>query len=99
MTIIEVSSDQRGFHNLQSQTGWDKCWLDGWIEVPPQLEAQVWDTLGWCNLNIQGGVLVGITPIQRPDPPEPESKVPTAEERLAALESAMLTMMGGGADV
>lgn len=36
------------------------------------------------------------------DPPEPEPippAAPTTEERLAALESAMLTMMGGGADV
>ena len=36
------------------------------------------------------------------DPPEPEPAqpaAPTTEERLAALEAAMLAMMGGGADV
>lgn len=36
------------------------------------------------------------------DPPEPEPAQPTApttEERLAALEAAMLAVMGGGADV
>lgn len=36
------------------------------------------------------------------DPPEPEPvppSAPTTEERLAALEAAMLAVMGGGADV
>lgn len=99
MTIIELTAREDGGHALQSQSGRSSCWLDGWIEVPANLETAVWDTLGWCDLQIENGKLVGITPAERPEPePEPTS-IPTQEERLSALEEAMLTMMGVSADV
>lgn len=96
MTIIKVEPLSDGQHPIESQSSRTSCWLDDWISVPDNLEAQVWETLGWCDLDIQDGVLVGITPTERPEPePEPET-VPSYEERLAALESAMMAMMMGG---
>lgn len=94
MTIIEIQARSDGGHGLQSQSGRDSCWLEGWIEVPPQLEQQVWDSLGYCTLDIRDGKLVGITPTTRPEPEPAPAAGPTAEERLTALESAMLSMMG-----
>lgn len=92
MTIIEISAREDGGHGLQSQSGRTSCWLEGWVEVPANLEAQVWATLGWCDLSIEDGHLVSITPTEHPEA-EPEPEVPTQEERIAALESAMLAMM------
>ena len=93
MTIIQISALSSGQHPVESQSDRESCWLEGYIEVPQHLESAVWETLGWCDLQIEDGVLVGITPTERPEP-EPEPYVPTTEERLAALESAMLSMMG-----
>lgn len=93
MTIIQVSALSSGQHPIESQSAREACWLEGYIEVPEHLEAAVWDSLGWCDLQIEDGVLVGITPTERPEP-KPEPYTPTTEDRLNALESAMLSMMG-----
>ena len=98
MTIIQISALSSGQHPIEAQSGREACWLEGYIEVPADLEAAVWETLGWCDLQITDGVLVGITPTERPEP-EPEPYTPTQEDRLSALESAMLSMMGVSTDV
>ena len=98
MTVIQISALPSGQHPIESQSDRAACWLEGYVEVPEHLEATVWDSLGWCDLQIEDGVLVGITPTERPEP-EPEPYVPTTEERISALESAMLSMMGVSTDV
>ena len=94
MTIIQISALETGQHPIQSQSGRDACWLEGWIEVLPQLEKDVWDTLGWCNLNIQDGKLVSITPTTRPDPPPEPPKEPTEAEKLRADVDYLSVMTG-----
>ena len=85
MTIIEINARPDGGHGLQSQSGRTSCWLPGWIEVPDHLEVAVWATLGWCDLQIEDGHLVGITPTERPEPePEPEPE-PSDTEVLNVL--------------
>ena len=69
MTIIEIQVRPDGGHGLQSQSGRESCWLDGWIAVPQELEETAWACKGYCTLDIQDGVLTGITP---GTPPEPE---------------------------
>lgn len=96
MTIIQVNKTSNGNHLLQSQSGRTECWLDGWIAVPEHLESKAWETLGWCELDIQNGVLVDIIPTTRPEPEPEPTPAPSYEERLAALESAMTAMMMGG---
>ena len=80
MTIIEINARENGSHNIQSLNGAVKVWEDGYIEVPSNLEADVWATLGWCNLQIEEGKLVGVTPTERPPEPEPEPQPPLAED-------------------
>ena len=97
MTIIQIDSVGNGLHRIEQQSGRRACWLEGYIEVPAHLEAAAWDTCGYCDLTIEGGKLVGVTPTERPAPealPEPE---PTREERnradidyLAALQGVSL---------
>lgn len=90
MTIIQIES-KNGFHNIESQSHREEVWMEGYIAVPPELEMAAWDSGGFCDLTIQDGILTGITPTERPEPEIPEQ--PTAEDRLSALESAMLSMM------
>lgn len=93
MTIIQIEPLESGQHPIQSQSGRKSCWLEGWIEVPENLTAGIWDTLGWCDLTIENGKLVGFTPTERPEP-EPVPEVISQEQRINALEAAMLSMMG-----
>ena len=54
-------------------------------------------TASWAE---QDGQIVKVwTPTDPPEPDPVQPSVPTTEDRIAALESAMLAMMGGGADV
>lgn len=89
MLIIQVEPLSSGQHCLERQSHRTSCWLDGWIEVPADLESAVWETLGWCDLQIEGGKLVGITPTERPEP-QPE---PTQLDRVEAQATytAMMT--------
>lgn len=88
MTIIEINAREDGSRNIQSRHGAARVWEDGYIEVPVHLEAAVWATYGWCDLQIEEGVLVGITPTKRPPEPEPEPE-PSPLDRLGALEEAL----------
>ena len=88
MTIIEINAREDGSRNIQSRDGAARVWEDGYIEVPVHLEAAVWATYGWCDLQIEEGVLVGITPTKRPPEPEPEPE-PSPLDRLGALEEAL----------
>ena len=99
MTIIELTDRSDGGHGLQNQSGRTSCWLDGWVEVPAHLDSAVWKTLGWCDLQIEDGKLVGITPTKRPEPELEPTSIPIQEERLSAPEEAMLAMMEVSTDV
>ena len=43
----------------------------------------------YCNLEIEEGILVGITPTERPPKPEPEEPKKTLEERVTEMERAI----------
>ena len=86
MTIIKINPLETGQHPIQSQSGRRACWLEGYIEVPAHLHDAVWATYGWCDLQIEEGALVGITPTERPPEPEPE---PSPLDRLGLLEEAL----------
>ena len=95
MTITKISNNDTGQHELQSQSGRTECWLDGWIAVPDHLEAMAWETLGWCDLDIQDGVLVGITPPERPEP-EPEPEIP---DLIAQVQTAMMAFAATSTEI
>ncbi len=92
LSIIEIEARPDGGHGLQSQSHRTACWLDGWVAVPKDLEEAVWACGGYCDLTLDGsGALVGITPVDRPVPSEPE---PTAEEQLRADVDYLAAMTG-----
>ena len=83
LTIIEIAAREDGGHGLQSQSHRKECWLEGWVAVPEELSKAVWDCGGYCDLQLDdNGVLVGITPTERPPEPEPE---PTMEDVFNVL--------------
>lgn len=90
MTIIKISSEN-GFHDIQSQSHRTSCWLDGYISVPAELEQDVWSTGGYCDLTIEEGVLVGVTPTELPAPalePLKTARIAQSKSDLSAyLES------------
>ena len=101
MTIIQIDPLETGQHPIQSQSGRSACWLDGYIEVPAHLHDAVWATYGWCELQIEGDKLVGITPTERPTEPEPQpplaedialDMLAEHEERLCMLELTATTI-------
>lgn len=95
MTIIKIDPTNDN-HPIESQSHRTEVWIDGYIEVPKNLESAAWDSGGYCNLDIQGGVLVGITPAERPEPEIPAMTVQEAaldmmsniDYRLGLLELA-----------
>ena len=87
LTIIEIKAREDGGHGLQSQSHRTECWLEGWLAVPPELEQTAWDCAGYCDLDIQDGKLVGLTPREQPPKPEPEPDL-TPQFRTAMLSYA-----------
>lgn len=91
MVIIKTEPLESGQHHIISNDQGKVIWLPGYIEVPTHLESAVWASCGYCDLIIEDGVLVGITPTERPPEPIPE---PTADEQLRADVDFLAAMAG-----
>ena len=90
MTIVEIQARPDGGHGLQSQSGRETCWLDGWIAVPQELEETAWDCKGYCTLDVQNDVLAGITPCDIPEVDHPSDNIEetkSPEELLKEIET------------
>ena len=80
---------------IQSHRTPDENWMgDGWICVPERLKNAVELHAPYCTLSVENGVLVGITPIEKPvpelAPPTPEEKLRADVDYLAALQGVVL---------
>lgn len=101
MNIIKIEPSATGSRPpIQSWSGYGIP--DGYIEVPDGVDTSAMQThAGFVDLTLdEDGVLTGIKGNEAAYqaylsglPPEVPPQ-PTSEERLAALESAMLSMMG-----
>ena len=106
MNIIKLEPSATGYRPpIQS---WDGYGIpEGYIEVPDGVDTSAMQThMGFVDLTIdEDGVLTAITGNDEKhqaylDSLPPETlPAPTAEERLSALETAMLSMMGVSTDV
>ena len=90
MMIIKPEANKNGQHPFQSQSHRQKCWLDGYVAVPPQLESAVLTCNGYCDTEIKNGVLKNVVP--RPDlmPSEPEAKAEPSELETLRAEVEQL---------
>ena len=95
MHIIEITALDNGAH--RNQEGNFRTVPAGWAVIPDSIEIP--ETYPFVNIEVDGqtvtAMTAGIVPEPEPTPPAP----PTQEERLSALEGAMLAMMGVSADV
>lgn len=82
MYIVKIEADARGFHLFQSQSHREECWLDGYIEVPQELESVVIECKGYCDLVIENDILKNV--IARPDLIPIKETHPTEIEQLRA---------------
>lgn len=70
---------------------------EGWLPVPPRLEPRARAYCPYCELVIEDGALVGITPTERPEPEPPEpTREEILEQQVADLQNQLLTIMTGG---
>ncbi len=82
LTIIEKQGNADGWHNMQSQSHRTSCWMDGWIEVPPQLVSAVLASGGYCDLNLgEDGSLIGITPTERQETEQTMEDILSGEKK------------------
>jgi len=100
MLIIKRTAESNGAHASQASSA-PIAPPDGWIVIPADLEATALPLLPWVKLTVEDGIVTAVeddtearaaweaTPVP---PPEP-----TAQERIEALEAAMLEMILGGA--
>lgn len=63
----------------------------GWLEIPVRLEPCARAYCPYCELVIEDGVLMDITPTARPPEPEPE---PTEMEKIRADIDFLAVMTG-----
>lgn len=64
MLIVKINAEG-DLHPFEFQNHREKCWLQGYIEVPRNLEGALVNSNGFCDLVIEDGALVDIIP--RPD--------------------------------
>lgn len=92
-TIVKLNPVD-GLHYYESQSHRNMNWMgNGWIEVPPELEKELFASGGYCELNVLDGVLVSIIPIERPQDPnylenEKSQRIEQSKTDLAAYLEA-----------
>lgn len=94
LTIIELEAREDGGHGLQSQSGREACWLEGWIAVPEELAEAAWECGGYCDLDVQEGALVGLTPRERPVVEHEQETEVSEQERLRADVDFLAALQG-----
>lgn len=75
MTIISIDKIN-GIHRIEQQSGRQTVWLDGYAEVPQELERAAFESLGYCEIEIAGSKVIRLTPTEKPPaepPPEPQT--------------------------
>lgn len=92
MRIIEIVADENGAH--RNQTANLKTVPAGWAVIPDGMETPNFPFGDITVEEINGVIMVNSwTPGVVPDPEPTPDPGPTSEERLTALEEAMLAMM------
>lgn len=93
MLIIEIQPLKNGAH--RNQSGGLQAVPEGWIAVPAGMEAEARSYLPFIVLDIQEGVLAGVSQGEIPEP-EPEPPLPASlESRVASLESDVESLLTG----
>lgn len=83
--IINTSTKE---FETQSHRTYPENWNgDNWIAVPPELESMVQENAPYCEVVIEEGVLVNVTPTERPAPDLEPIKAEHIAQSKADLET------------
>lgn len=96
LCVISKTSNENGWHDLQKNSAWSaNPDRDKFVVVPDEMVEAIWETCGYCNieLNEDGTEVVSFTATEIPVLPEPERE-PTAEEQLRADIDYLAIMTG-----
>ena len=96
MLIIEIAALDNGAHRNQTSSSLRSI-PTGWARVPEDMAIP--DTFPFVDIEVDGQTVTSMTAGVVPEPESEPEPIPTQEERLSALEEAMLSMMGVSADV
>lgn len=86
MTIISIDKIN-GIHRIEQQSGRKTVWLDGYAEVPQELERTAFESLGYCEIEVADGKITNLTLTEKP-PIEPISE-PQTDDVYAELAKAI----------
>ena len=93
MLIIKEQPYENGAH--ANQSGSIHTIPDGWLAVPPELEAEATSYLPFIVLTVKKGVITAVAQGEIPEP-EPElPQPPTDSERVDNVEAILSAMMEG----
>lgn len=94
MMIICIEATETGLHYFETQSHRTKCWLEGYIAVPQELESIVVECGGYCDLVIRNNIVKEV--IARPDliPIQEAEQAPTEFEQLRADVDYIAIMTG-----
>lgn len=95
MRIIEIQPLSNGAH--RNQEGSFRTIPSGWAVIPPDIEIP--ETFPFVDIEVDSQTVVSMTAGIVLEPEPTPTAPPTQEERLSALEEAMLAMMGVSTDV
>lgn len=87
--VKDINGKQHDLHMIETNTSWaSNPYGDAFAVVPDDMVTAILETRGFCDieLNEDGTEIVGFTAREIPEIPEPP-KEPTAEERIAELET------------
>ena len=94
--ISKEAYGEYGIRDIQTNSAWtENPYGEAYAIVPESMIENILDTRGFCDivLNDNETEVVSYTAKPIPEMTEPQ-EMPTMEERLAAVESAMLEMIG-----
>ena len=92
MRIVKIIPEKNGAHQNQNSNSLRNI-PPGWAEIPSDMAIP--STFPFINIEVEGKTVTKMTAGIVPEPEPQPTPPPTAEERLSALESAMLAMMEG----
>ncbi|MBR5584081.1 MAG: hypothetical protein IKW21_06095 [Lachnospiraceae bacterium] len=87
--ISKAVFGQYNVRDIQTNSAWSSNpYGDGYAVVPDDVVADILETRGFCDieLNEDGTEIIGFTAREIPEIPEPTPE-PTAEERISELET------------
>lgn len=93
MLIIKNEATENGQHYFESQSHRKACWMEGYVSVPPEREAEIVGCLGYGDLTVEDGKFIDFVPRPELIPTPEEDTTPTQLDRVEAqvTYTAMMT--------